>query len=421
MIIAARNGHEEVINVLLIFGVDIDQTGTVIAALWCAAAWGRIDITMLRRLYKMARVKLGAEVNCVNISKTTCLMDASERRYFDIVQSLLEKGEMPMAIELYLYAAERGHLSITKLLVENGTDTAFTDRKGQTALHKAAENGHLSITKLLVKKGADTAIADCTGQTALHKATERGHLSISKLLVENGADTAITDSKGQTALHKAAESGHLSISKLLVENGADTAITDSKGQTALHKAAESGHLSLSKLLVENGADTAITDCTGQTALHKATERGHFSISILLVENGAAIAIADCTGQTALHKAAERGHLSISKLLVDSGVTMTKDNDGLTPLMLAANNCKTVIVEYLSLFPECSRKDSIDTTELIGSAQMFQEEEIYDDELPVAYHYFQKAMQDRIDGHEDKRIVQTDLSKILDKKECTSMS
>ena len=29
LIIAARNGHEEVINVLLIFGVDIHQKGTV--------------------------------------------------------------------------------------------------------------------------------------------------------------------------------------------------------------------------------------------------------------------------------------------------------------------------------------------------------------------------------------------------------
>ena len=161
-------------------------------------------------------------------------------------------------------------------------------------------------------------------------------------------------------------------------------------------------------LVNHGADVNYINVhSKRTCLMEASEKGYFDIVQYLLENGADTVITDIKGQSALHMTAENGHLSITKLLVDSGMTMTKDNDGLTPLMLAANNCKTVIVEYLSSLPECSRKDIIDANELLGSAWMFNKH--YD--LSEAHHYFQKAMHERFDNPDDyvpKRIVPTDV-------------
>ena len=62
---------------------------------------------------------------------------------------------------------------------------------------------------------------------------------------------------------------------------------------------------------------------------------------------------------------------------------------------------------------------IDANELLGSAWMFNKH--YD--LSEAYHYFQKAMHERFDNPDDyvpKRIVPTDVSMLLDTKECVEI-
>ena len=51
----------------------------------------------------------------------------------------------------------------------------------------------------------------------------------------------------------------------------------------------------------------------------------------------------------------------------------EDNFGVTPLMKAAVNGKTDVVDYFSTLAECSREDRIDAMELLGTSYLFRED------------------------------------------------
>jgi ankyrin repeat protein len=59
-----------------------------------------------------------------------------------------------------------------------------------TALMFAAQNGHLEISKLLIDRGADVN-AKYDGWTALMFASKKGYREVVKTLLEKGADYKI--------------------------------------------------------------------------------------------------------------------------------------------------------------------------------------------------------------------------------------
>ena len=64
---------------------------------------------------------------------------------------------------------------------------------GRTALHAAAEKGHLEVSKTLLESGADLKSQDKDGRTPLHKACERGCLAVGAMLLEAKADVNARD------------------------------------------------------------------------------------------------------------------------------------------------------------------------------------------------------------------------------------
>src|ERR1700722_5614904 len=95
------------------------------------------------------------------------------------------------------------------------------DEHGQTPLSKAAENGHETVVKLLLEKGAELRSKDEHGQTPLSKAAEDGHEAIVRLLLERdsaGADRRAVDNAGaDIALVHAAKNGHEAVVQVLLE------------------------------------------------------------------------------------------------------------------------------------------------------------------------------------------------------------
>ncbi|KIV93230.1 hypothetical protein PV10_04460 [Exophiala mesophila] len=92
---------------------------------------------------------------------------------------------------------------------------------GKTALHLAAEHGHSSIVRYLLDCGAEIDQPDTVGKTALHHATQNGHSSTVMLLLARGAKPNFLDHTGWTVLHMAAEGGHEHILRLLINAGAN--------------------------------------------------------------------------------------------------------------------------------------------------------------------------------------------------------
>jgi uncharacterized protein len=55
-------------------------------------------------------------------------------------------------------ASLNGHAEIVKILLDDGTNIAATNKSGQAAIHSASMSGHHHVVKVLVQKGADTSV-----------------------------------------------------------------------------------------------------------------------------------------------------------------------------------------------------------------------------------------------------------------------
>ena len=128
------------------------------------------------------------------------------------------------------------------ILVDVLKDTDFKIKDKEVCLKWAAQNGHLSIVKNLVEHGANIHV---TNNHALRWASENGHLDVVKYLVEKGANVRTVD---DFPVKIAAIKGRLDILKYLVESGAYI------NNYALRRSAENGHLEVVKYLVESGAN-----------------------------------------------------------------------------------------------------------------------------------------------------------------------
>ncbi|KAL6895186.1 ankyrin repeat-containing domain protein [Trichoderma longibrachiatum] len=165
---------------------------------------------------------------------------------------------------------------------------------GRTALQAAAERGHLSIAKLLLQLGAevDAPPSPSAGRTALQAASGGGFGAIVQLLLQHGAhvNAPAARYKGFTALQGACLQGSLEVVDLLLEFGANVQASGGGydgDATALHAAAERGHIKIVKKLVEAGADVnASLNRRGQTPIQGAVAGGHEAVVSYLRDKGA---------------------------------------------------------------------------------------------------------------------------------------
>ena len=210
-----------------------------------------------------------------------------------------------------------------------------------TPLIIAAHNGHLNSVKILLGYGADIEA--------------RGTLKIGNEVIE-----------GCTPLWAAASFGRLDVVKLLIEQNADVDGRTSTGSTPLRTAAFNGHLDVVRCLVESGADVNARTITENTPLIVACYHGHLNVVIYLIDKGAFMDLQNKDGSTALHVAAQRGHLEIASQLLALRASQLPNNQGLTPLLYACNECSIEMVECLINRPECTKEQRIDALELLGA-------------------------------------------------------
>lgn len=165
------------------------------------------------------------------------------------------------------------------------------DDGGVQAIHRAAEGGHLTALRWLVEQGACVNAADVGGLRPLHRAAaapfddpsdddyysdevaptcDDGTAAV-LLLLQLGADAGAADNGGYAALHYAfpdepmphLDYDPLATVKALLHAGADPCAASDTGVTPLHSAAESTQLACVKLLLARGADAAATTDHGQ--------------------------------------------------------------------------------------------------------------------------------------------------------------
>ncbi|XP_044129490.1 GA-binding protein subunit beta-2-like isoform X2 [Bufo gargarizans] len=96
------------------------------------------------------------------------------------------------------FAAQYGHFSTVKVLLQAGISRDARTKVDRTPLHMAASEGHTHIVELLIKNGASINAKDMLEMTALHWATEHNHRDVVDLLIKNAADVNIQSKFGKT-------------------------------------------------------------------------------------------------------------------------------------------------------------------------------------------------------------------------------
>jgi ankyrin repeat protein len=153
--IAARDGHIEIMELLLKHGANVNIRYENNSPLMFAVINGSYDGLKLL-------LDHGADVNAKGANKNTPL----------IVQAISNPENV-------------------KLLLEYGADVDIKNKYGATALIKACKcrKSNIEIIKLIIKAGGTINIVDASGKTALDYVIEKKQTAITKLLKSHGAKT----------------------------------------------------------------------------------------------------------------------------------------------------------------------------------------------------------------------------------------
>ena len=282
---------------------------------------------------------------------------------------------------------------------------------GVTNVYQAARDGFSDLTDLLKrlkteqrKSALETKIKDGSHfVTPLIIAAHNGHLNSVKILLRYGADIEARGTlkveneviEGCTPLWAAAASGRLDVVKLLIEENAEVDGRTSTGSTPLRAAAYDGYLDIVRCLVESGADVNARSRGDSSSLMAACYCGYLSVATYLINKGAFMDL-KCNdlknGNTALHYAVQRGHLEVVRQLLALGASQLRDNQGLTPLLCACNECSIEMMEHIIKRPECTKEQRIDALELLGATIANSNDKSRDTEK--AFSYLKRGMEER---------------------------
>ncbi|KAK6501953.1 hypothetical protein TWF481_009771 [Arthrobotrys musiformis] len=215
---ASRNGHGEVVRLLLENGADIKSGG-------------RGD-------------KLPLYV-------------AARNGHEAVVQVLLEKnthaGPRNLSSPLSV-AAQNGHEAVVQLLLENNADIHSKNNNGESPLFVAAQNGHEAVVRMLLEKNAQVGSKNLYGTSPLCVAAQNGHKTVIQLLLEKNADIHPKNDNDESPLFVAAQNGHEAVVRMLLEKNAHVNSRNLDGTSPLSVATQNGHEAVVRLLVERGAD-----------------------------------------------------------------------------------------------------------------------------------------------------------------------
>ena len=270
-----------------------------------------------------------------------------------------EGGDTPLHL-----AVTHNHQPVVQyLLCEVKCSPHVTNSKGQNALHLAAKHGHVHLLTMLVDALKDDGEQHDAAMKSIKHLASPGDSSFPKPAVSpvGSPESPVSPSVNTAAMAQESCMGNCDASsstpKLSTDHYASVSSQDNSGNTPLHLAATHNHQPVVQyLLCEVKCSPHATNSDGQNVFHLAAKHGHFSILKVLVE-----AIGDDGEQ---HQAANKNEteprqtnseLQNSLLPEDAYPTITSsgDNNGNTPLHLAAAHGHQHIVHYLVHEAHCN--------------------------------------------------------------------
>jgi ankyrin repeat protein len=238
---AVRNGHIDVVKVLLANGADPNETlGDGSSALVLAAMNARYELGVVLMDHDARPNADGSGFTALhqvawtrrpNIHKTPAAVPSGNLDSLGFVRALIAHGANPNARETkepndgnlgklkrigatpFLLAAKGADPELMRLLVSLGADPLLMTNEHISPLEAAAGVGvyrvaespgtneeALECVKIALDLGGDVNHVDDTGRTAMHGAALRGANNIVQFLYDHGAKLDVVDKKGWTPL-----------------------------------------------------------------------------------------------------------------------------------------------------------------------------------------------------------------------------
>ena len=210
-----------------------------------------------------------------------------------------------------MLAAERGHVDLVGLLMQNKARDEITNKAGLPAIHVDTWNNKHTVLNTLLKTKLDVNCVDEFERSQLILAAQKRDMNIASFLLQNDALIDISDDGGRTALHIAAICNDCSMLKMLLMAHADVIAVDRQGYTPVMLTAPKWHQDVSGLFIQNNAFVEeISHKNGRAAIHLATINNHVAVTSTLLEAKVDVNCIDIFGQTPLMLAIQEGHMNL---------------------------------------------------------------------------------------------------------------
>nr|XP_045621183.1 ankyrin-1-like isoform X3 [Procambarus clarkii] len=223
---------------------------------------------------------------------------------------------------------------------DNGVRIDTPDAEHMTALHLAAQRGLAEVITLLLEGGAKVNTKMNDKSSPLHIAASRGYTDIVETLLDRGAKIDSLDSSDRTALIVAVSRSNYKVVQLLLKRGAKVNIEEIHGYTPLCEAVWHKDIKLVQMLLAAGAKVT----QSHYLLHYAVLHRHYQLAELLLGARCIVNLRDDNGDTPLIIAARTCQPSIIKLLLKHGANTNYPNGltGTTPLHEAVEGTRDAL-------------------------------------------------------------------------------
>jgi len=258
-----------------------------------------------------------------------------------------------------LQACGQADLVTASALLRAGASANFVSpQDGSTPLLECCLAGSLEGVQLLLNASAQADATDHEGRGVVLCAAEGGSLELLAWLVERGfGSLADCSEDGSTPLLCAAVGGSVEVVAWLLDGaGRDDLATvsslaerDDRGADAFLVAAEYGSVPVMRELLRRGAACSSVDDHGCGVMHYAAAGGDVSVLRFCAQELRASCVArDNDGDTPLIVAAHEGHAAAVQWLLGHGSSLSeRNNEGMSALMAAAAGERTDVVALLS--------------------------------------------------------------------------
>ena len=235
------------------------------------------------------------------------------------IRLLLQKCSLPDMHQVISVVAEKGHLGVLRVILENSKNTPRKALYVDIALKSASLLGHESCIRLLLEElerleNSEMSKKQSSLDEALFNSLRHDDSIIRQLLLDHGADPT----KG---LHEAARRCQIAGVKHLLDRGANIEAVNSEGDRPIHSLRGYPHppdmlARMLKLLIERGADIDAYGSDKKTPLMTVARLGSANLVQLLLDNGTDILAKDGKyNRSATEWATLGGHLQVVQLLL----------------------------------------------------------------------------------------------------------